>query len=93
MERVRLLEWAPIKYVIFNLNILIFTEDKSLYRVTYPKRAGAHRPTYLLTSIVHFFLADYAVFHEGALANATQILQDQGKILGTNLKPISVQSF
>ena len=37
--------------------------------------------------------ADYAAFHESALANATSVLQAQGRILGSNVKPVSIQSF
>ena len=36
---------------------------------------------------------DVAEFHEGALTNATAILQKQGKIKGLNIKPQSVQKF
>jgi len=38
-------------------------------------------------------LTDFAKFHEGALANATSVLQAQGKILGTNVNAISIQGF
>ena len=37
--------------------------------------------------------ADFAAFHEGALANATSVLQAEGKVLGSNVKPVSVQAF
>lgn len=37
--------------------------------------------------------ADYAEFHEAALTNATEVLQAQGKVLGTNLDPVSIQDF
>ena len=36
---------------------------------------------------------DYALFHEGALANATSVLQAQGKVKGSNVKPFSIQAF
>jgi hypothetical protein len=36
---------------------------------------------------------DFAVFHQDALNNATSVLQAQGKILGTNVAPFSVQGF
>lgn len=37
--------------------------------------------------------ADYALFHEQALANATSLLQEEGKVLGTNVNPFSIQAF
>ncbi|CAD6589383.1 MAG: hypothetical protein ASARMPRED_004020 [Alectoria sarmentosa] len=37
--------------------------------------------------------ADYALFHEGALANATSVLQAEGKVKGSNVKPFSIQAF
>lgn len=37
--------------------------------------------------------ADYALFHEHALANATRVLQEEGKVLGSSLKAVSIQSF
>lgn len=37
--------------------------------------------------------ADYAAFHEFALANVTSVLENEGKVLGVNVKPFSIQSF
>ncbi len=37
--------------------------------------------------------ADFALFHEDALQNATAVLQAEGKIKGDNVKPFSVQDF
>ncbi|KAL2046767.1 hypothetical protein ABVK25_011555 [Lepraria finkii] len=36
---------------------------------------------------------DFASFHESALANATSVLQREGKVLGLNVKPFSIQAF
>lgn len=42
---------------------------------------------------VRVVFADYALFHEGALANATSVLQAEGKVKGSNVKPFSIQAF
>ncbi|KAI1075198.1 hypothetical protein F5B20DRAFT_561053 [Whalleya microplaca] len=36
---------------------------------------------------------DFAAFHESAINNATNVLKTQGKIMGTNIVPYSIQSF
>ncbi|KAI3318442.1 hypothetical protein HD806DRAFT_549272 [Xylariaceae sp. AK1471] len=36
---------------------------------------------------------NFAVFHEGALNNVTNILTSQGKIKGINIDPVSAQAF
>lgn len=36
---------------------------------------------------------DFAAFHESSLANATSILQAEGKVLGSSVKPFSIQAF
>ena len=38
-------------------------------------------------------VADYALFHQSALTNATNVLQAAGKVLGSNVKPFSIQAF
>lgn len=84
VERVRLLDGAPIGYVHYPYPHP--TEEAVLCHLFFRRSGRRHAD-------VEARFADYAEFHETALTNATQVLQKQGKVLGTNLKPVSIQSF